>query len=162
MSDATPNLKDLSEILVICTGNVCRSPMAAAALRAKLFERGIDGIRVSSAGTHGGAIPHATHEAILAAEDHGLDLTGHRSRLLTEELADEADLIIAMDHTHVAAVASRWPQYADKCVLLTSFRTDTPKGADVIDPYGAPIDLYRQVFALIDTSLDAFLDRLPS
>src|SRR5258706_10919652 len=85
-------------VLILCTGNICRSPMAEALLRARLEQRGVDAT-VSSAGiTFEGRA--ATDEAIKAAAGYGVDITRHRSRIMSAELLDGADLIIAMERLH--------------------------------------------------------------
>jgi len=86
------------DILILCTGNICRSPMAEALLRERLRERGIDA-SVSSAGLSFDDRP-ATGDAVDAATGYGLDLRGHRSRVLAPELVEQADLVLAMERLH--------------------------------------------------------------
>jgi protein-tyrosine phosphatase len=152
--------KDISDILIVCAGNVCRSPMAEAALRGKLYERGIDGIRVHSAGTHGGAITYATPDAIVTAERAGLDISGHRSRELTREMIEDADIVIVMDQHNLGWINFRWPEFAEKIFLITAFRNDKWAGKDVTDPYKLAMTYYETAFDLIDGSLEFFVDRL--
>src|SRR2546425_7069143 len=94
-----PNTK---RILLVCTGNICRSPLAAALLERALVERGIEGIAVASAGTGAWDGAPVSEGAYLVGLERGLDLSGHRARLLTRELVDGANLILTMrseEHT---------------------------------------------------------------
>jgi protein-tyrosine phosphatase len=86
------------DILVLCTGNICRSPMAEALLRERLRSRGVEA-SVSSAGLSfdGRA---ATPEAIEAASRYQVDLDGHRSRVMSADLIEKADLVLAMERMH--------------------------------------------------------------
>ena len=86
------------DILILCTGNICRSPMAEALLRDRLRDRGIDA-SVSSAGLSFDDRP-ATDDAIQVATGYGLDLRNHRSRMLAPELVEKADLVITMERLH--------------------------------------------------------------
>src|SRR5437879_8944326 len=88
-----PNTK---RILLVCTGNICRSPLAAALLERALVERGIEGLAVASAGTGAWDGAPVSEGAYLVGLERGLDLSGHRARLLTRELVDGADLILTM------------------------------------------------------------------
>lgn len=92
-----------ARILVVCTGNICRSPVVERALAAALDERGIDAV-VRSAGTHGG-LPNDP-VTVRAAAAHGIDLGHHRSRRLTRAIVDHdgADLIITMTRRHLRTV----------------------------------------------------------
>src|SRR6266704_5323123 len=96
-----PNTK---RILLVCTGNICRSPLAAALLERALVERGIEGIAVASAGTGAWDGAPVSEGAYLVGLERGLDLSGHRARLLTRELVQAADLILTMARHHRARV----------------------------------------------------------
>src|SRR5512143_3422283 len=94
----------MTHVLLICTGNTCRSPLAEALLRRKLAERGIDGVQVGSAGTGAWDGAPASEGAYLVALEHGLDLSAHRARLLTREIVEETELILTMARHHRARV----------------------------------------------------------
>src|SRR5204863_5456150 len=88
------------DILMVCTGNACRSPMAAAILQQRLAERGVDA-RVKSAGTMPWS-SGATGPAVEVMREHGLDISGHENRQMTRELVEEADLVLGMTRDHVS------------------------------------------------------------
>jgi protein-tyrosine phosphatase len=90
------------DVLIMCTGNICRSPMAEGLLRTRLAARGIVA-DVSSAGLSFDDRP-ATPEAVQAAAARGIDIARHRSRVIDLEMIDRADLIIAMERMHVREV----------------------------------------------------------
>jgi protein-tyrosine phosphatase len=90
------------ELLLLCTANQCRSPMAEVLLRHRLEAAGAD-VRVSSAGLHQGGRP-ATDHGLAAMADRGLDLSAHVSRQLDRDLVARADLIIGMAREHVREV----------------------------------------------------------
>src|SRR2546430_12784605 len=93
LHDALPISK---RILLVCTGNICRSPLASALLERALLERGIEGIAVGSAGTGAWDGAPVSEGAYLVGLERGLDLSGHRARLLPREPVDGADLILTM------------------------------------------------------------------
>jgi protein-tyrosine-phosphatase len=125
-------------VLFVCTGNTCRSPMAAAfaqAIADDLAEQGIP-TRVISAGISAAEGYPASPEAVEALARLGIDLRSHRSRALTPELLDEADVVFAMTEGHAAAARAINPSAAEKILLLD------PNG-QVPDPYGGPIEIYE-------------------
>ena len=91
------------DVLLLCTANQCRSPMAEALLRHRLAEHGLS-VSVSSAGLYPSGSP-ATDEAISVMAERGLDIDPHRSRQLDAGLLAEADLVIGMTREHVREVA---------------------------------------------------------
>ncbi len=91
-------------VLFVCSGNTCRSPLAEAAFRRLLAAAGRTDIAVGSAGTGAYDGAPASEGAYLVALEAGLDLSGHRARLLTREMVAQADLILTMAKGHLARV----------------------------------------------------------
>jgi protein-tyrosine phosphatase len=132
-------------IVFVCTGNTCRSPLAEALFKKLLAERlgcpvqdlperGYQVVSAGLAAYPGGA---ATPEAIEVGAELGADLSGHRSRPLTPELAAQADLLVAMTRGHLAALCGFFPEVAERARLLC------PEGEDVDDPIGGDREVYR-------------------
>jgi protein-tyrosine-phosphatase len=148
----------VNQILLVCTGNTCRSPMAEAMLRQKLQERGVDGVSVGSAGTGAWDGAPASEGAYLVALEHGLDLSSHRARLLTRELTATADLVLTMARHHLARVEQLGA--AGKVHLLGEYGGREGPAAEVRDPFGGDLDGYRETFDELDRVLDAIVVRL--
>ena len=97
----TPKLGAVGSILLVCTGNLCRSPLAESFLRRALAERfGDEAPTISSAGTMAVVEAPATHEGVMVAAEHGLDTSGHAARLLEPPLLRDADLILGLAAEH--------------------------------------------------------------
>jgi len=132
----------VQQILFVCSGNTCRSPMAAALLRRALDQHGPDGMTVGSAGTGAVAGTPASEGAYLVALEAGLDLSAHRARPLTADLVRQADLILAMSRSHLRRVAELGGEA--KSFLLSEFGGDGRLPAEIPDPYGAGLEAYRE------------------
>jgi len=144
-------------ILLVCTGNTCRSPMAQALLREILARRGVEA-RVLSAGIAASAGGSASPEAVQVMQEHGLDLSGHSTTPLTVALIDEADVILTMSERHKEAVRAMKPQAIEKTFCLTEFVGET---GDVEDPFGRDVEAYRKTAELLRALLEKAADRLP-
>lgn len=142
------------KILFVCYGNTCRSPMAEALFNKMAKDKGISA-RASSAGimaiTGGTAAPYSI--AVMAQS--GIDLTRHRSRLLDNEILEEADLILAMDNSNLQAVPEG---YKDMTFLLSDYASDT--GEDVFDPIGGDLETYKACASLIRLHVTKLIDKI--
>ena len=101
-----------NSILVVCTGNICRSPIGERLLRKRL-----PGVKVKSAGVHGLVKHPADATAADVAANHGVSLEGHAGRKLTAEMARNYDLILAMESEHIAQVTAIAPEVRGKTML---------------------------------------------
>jgi protein-tyrosine phosphatase len=138
-------------VLVVCTGNTCRSPMAellmrqslAKCLKCSVEELERNGVTVISAGIAAAPGCPPTSEAVQVMREHGLDLSRHEAQPLTEKLVRDADVILAMTHSHMQSIVERWPSAAERTHLLL------PERGDLADPIGQPVGAYRQCAAQI-------------
>ena len=126
-------------IVCVCTGNTCRSPMAAALLRRALDKRGREDILVESAGLAAGAAAPASEYALAAAAEIGLDLSGHLSRPFTPALAAGAARIVAMTAGHAAVLTGRFAVPPRKVIV--------PSGGTLAD--------YRRTRDTLAAAMDA-------
>jgi protein-tyrosine-phosphatase len=121
-------------VLFVCTGNLCRSPMAEALSRARLArDEARQGWQVGSAGVWTTEGRPASGNAVREMDRREIDLHAHRSRTVTRELMAEADLVLAMTHRHVEALNAAFPAYAHKVHLLSEM---AGPAYDIDDPYG--------------------------
>ena len=131
----------MKTILFICTGNVCRSPMAEALFRHAVEGRGKFRVLSAGLGALDGQPP--TPHSVRAMRELGIDISGQRSRMLTAELVRQADYIFGMTHSHVETIGLLYPQMAEKAFLLREFdETLDPFEKDISDPIGSSYQVY--------------------
>lgn len=135
------------KILLVCTGNTCRSPLAEVLLRRALSEEGVEGVEVASAGTGALGGEPASEGSYLVALENGLDLAAHRARAVTREMLAEADLVLAMGRSHLRKLALLGA--ADRSHLLGEY-AKTEGEVEVDDPVGGPIEGYRTTYRQVD------------
>jgi len=159
------NLKRLASfmIVLVCTGNTCRSPMAEALLkkriadrlRCKVSELDDRGIVIMSAGISASAGGRSAAEAIETMQTRGLDLTQHESQPLTDRIVRFADVVITMTRGHRQAILEAWPDAEPRVHLISQGRGDVP------DPIGGPLELYRRCAEQLDEYLQTWAAELP-
>ncbi len=154
-----PDLSRVRELLFVCTGNTCRSPMAEVLARTAAAER-LPDLRVGSAGTFATPGAPAAPEARAVVADHGLDLEDHRSRPLTPGMAAEAGLVPCMSEAHRRSAADLGA--GARAVLLSDYlpEGDPLRGRSIVDPIGGGPEAYREAFEVLERAVDGLVRRL--
>lgn len=130
-------------LLVVCHGNICRSPFAAAVLAQALPD-----VRVTSAGFIGPGRP-APAEAIKAGARYGVDLSTHRSRSLTADNVRTAAVIVTMDADQRREIRARFGRAERDLLVLGDFDPEAGEGRTIRDPVSQPLAVFEEVYARI-------------
>ncbi len=149
----------MKRILFVCTGNTCRSSMAESLLRNMLEEAGLStDFSVESAGTSAFAGQKASHNALLALEENGIDLKEHRSRLVTEKMLEAAYIVLTMTNSHKEYLNRIYPKHMGKIYTLKEYCSKS-KG-DILDPYGGDLKTYTSCRDEISSELSRLIELL--
>lgn len=144
-------------ILAVCTANICRSPVAEALLRDKLHAAGLADWTVASAGTWAVEGLAASTFSVLLMEEQGLDIHAHRSQPVTEQLIQQADLVLCMETEHARTLWRVYPSHQHKVYTL---RQMVERRGSVRDPYGGSRRQYEHMVAEVDDLLERGLPRI--
>ena len=133
-------------VLIVCTGNTCRSPMAEVIMKHMVSKKlncspsqlDQQGVIIASAGIAAVSACAPSREAVEVLKERGLDLSKHESQPLTDKLARHADIILTMTRGHRHALTRRWPDCTDRSHTLL------PDGGDINDPIGGSLAVYRE------------------
>lgn len=139
-----------THVLFICTGNLCRSPLAEGILNYRLAEKNIGSVTVSSAGTFGLNGYSAAEFAVAVAASHGIDISDHKARHVTREMLEGADIVVGMEHEHIVEAGVILKDPGGKYRLLTDYGPPEMRGTEIEDPYGGPIDGFHDAYDRID------------
>jgi len=154
-------LNKTKKVLMVCLGNICRSPLAHGLLQQKVEEKGLNWI-VDSAGTgayHVGQLPDS--RSIEIAAKHNLDITNQRARQFVKDDFENFDLIFAMDASNYNNILSLTNNQADKDkVLLLLNESHANENRQVPDPYYGGESGFKDVYDMIDLATDCLIERL--
>lgn len=142
----------IRRVLVVCIGNICRSPMAEG-----LFEKALPDLQICSAGTMAMVGYGADPIAVQIMAERGMDISAHRARTLTEAIAREADLILVMDTLQQQQVSAQYPFVRGKL-----FRLGEMTKQDIPDPYQQSPEAFHNAFSLIESGVNEWVRRINS
>jgi protein-tyrosine phosphatase len=149
-----------NHILFICTGNLCRSPLAEGLCKKILEEKGLADTRVRSAGIS--ALPgrEAAAMAVEVAEDRDFDISDHRAKQLSKEDLEAADFVLVMEKSQLEFIRTLFGRAEDKIFLLRPFGGKRSLSKDIPDPYGQSREKYEASFEMIDKGVRGFIQYL--
>ena len=140
-----------NNILVVCVGNICRSPMAEALLKACAPA----GVHISSAGIGALVGEPADPVSVQLMQDRGIDITAHRARQLTTEMVQQAELILVMEETHKQHIHSLSPMACGKVHCLGKWgETDIP------DPYKKSPEYFASILIPLEQGVNEWAEKL--
>ncbi len=147
------------EVMVVCFGNICRSPYAAAVLE-RMLQTESRTVTVTQAGFIG-PDRRSPDTAQAAARARGVNLGGHRSRLLTTEGAQAATLVVVMEARQTSRVAEEFGVSLSRILMLGDLDPGPITGRDIRDPYGMSEEIFATTYSRIDRCVAALVGALP-
>ncbi|KKI89692.1 phosphatase [Bacillus sp. SA1-12] len=147
----------MTNVLFVCTGNTCRSPMAEALLK---HLKSSDQLDVKSAGVFAIDGSHATRYAQEALNEKGISCD-HQSSSLSEEIVDWATIILTMTNQHKQSVIEIYPHAGRKTYTLSEYVSDRDEERkEITDPFGGHLDTYRQTLADLEEHIYKLVNKL--
>lgn len=150
----------MKNILIVCTGNICRSSMAEGMLKKFLIENNLIDFNVISAGTNVYYSEPATKEAIIAASEIGVDIKNHKSQPITEEIIKNSDLILTMTENHKDKIFRMFPEAKNKTFTLKEYVDNDLNDINVDDPWGYSLDIYKKCAKEIEDNLLKLIEKI--
>ena len=149
-------MNKIKNVLFICYANICRSP--AAEILGRFYAKKYDvGLKFDSAGWHT-AFPTAVKETKDYAESKGIDMVDFKSKLITQELLENADLIIGMEKYHLLKARKTYKEIREKLkpklFTLKQFNGAERKEVNIPDPYNTGEENYRNIMRIVDSEVE--------
>jgi len=141
-------------IVFVCTGNICRSPIAEGLLRHKWKEMDRNDLMVSSMGIHGLNDSPATEYAQAVCIQYGFDISSHRARSLVGEELQKADLILCMEYVHKKFIQTFFPWLRKKVFLLGAWPEKETRKSAIEDPMGGSYEKYLRIYGIIQRHIE--------
>lgn len=138
-------------ILVVCVGNICRSPTGE-----RLLQKKLPGLNITSAGIRALVGKDADFQAIKTALKHGTVVAGHTARQLTAGMCEKADLILVMEQNHIDQVADILPTARSKTMLFGQWLQQK----NIPDPFQQSDEMFETVYQQLDTAAAQWADKL--
>jgi protein-tyrosine-phosphatase len=145
----------MKKVLFVCTGNICRSPMAEAFFNHLAGQKQLP-MRARSAGLYP-VLDFATQEAVIVGREYGVDLSAHRSRRLDRMMAANAGIILTMTSEQQREIERAYPTASGKTFTLLEFAGES---GDIADPYGQGLAVYRRCAQQIWAAVEKGVERL--
>ncbi|QQY79189.1 protein-tyrosine phosphatase [Keratinibaculum paraultunense] len=143
-------------ILFVCTGNTCRSPMAQGLLDDMAKKKGLN-LEVKSAGIFTLDGQRASEEAVEVLKEEGIDISNHKANIIYEDLVEDADLILTMTKSHKETLLSKYDFLKGKVFTLKEYAYGIEE--DVLDPFGKSVDVYRKTKEDIKKALEEIIKK---
>ncbi len=147
-------------VLFVCTGNLCRSPMAEGILRHLLKEKNENLIEARSAGLFTVEDRAPEPFAVEVCLEKGIDISSHRAVLLTSELVEWADVILVMERSHLYYIQNVIPQAKRKTFLLRGFGNPSSREEEIEDPIGQDIEAYQTCYETLEGEIQKTLSKI--
>ncbi len=148
----------MPHILIVCTANICRSPVGEAMLRERLQQQSHNSNwQVSSAGTWAQVKRGASRNSVQVAAERGLDISQHQAEMIEVHHLQKADLVLCMESGHVEALRAEFPIYAGKIFLMSEM---VGREYSINDPYGGPLEAYQTMANELEGILDQGFEKI--